>query len=236
MKRTRIPCILAVLLLSASCGDGADPPADDSDSARPDLPHRAELREDTLVIEGVPEPALLRLVRAPDPVAAPFTTYVPEGIDTEFEEGGDSAGVRFTAAFAGMREPNAYMHVRLYPPGERPDPHEAASAFLRTRRPQDHPVDGGEVDEPYEQVEPPAWGDVAYAFQYRGEGGAHFVGRIVLARHGARQFHVLTHYPAEYGDGLGPRFERILAEWRWEDDGEMLTAAATAPPREPGSP
>jgi hypothetical protein len=222
----------AAALLLAACGA----PAPDDPQAHPDsraaLPERPSTRQDTLLIEGMPELTTSQLVRSPAGFGAPFSTYVPDGIETSFEEGGDSAGVRFSAAFAGVREPNAYMHLRLYAPGATPDPAEVAASFLRTRRPQDHPVDGGEVDPPHEQVDAPSWGDAAFAFRYAGEGAALYVGRIVLARHGQLRFHVITHYPAEYGDGLGPRFARILDDWRWEDTGGMLTgdaAAVTAP-------
>jgi hypothetical protein len=235
MNPTRITCSAAAVLLLTACGTaGTDDPQHDADR-RATLPERSATRQDTLLIEGMPEPTTSQLVRSPDRFGVPFSTYVPDGIETSFEEGGDSAGVRFSAAFAGVREPNAYMHVRLYVPGAIPDPAEVAASFLRTRRPQDHPVDGSQVDPPHEQVDAPSWGDTAFAFRYAGEGGRMYMGRIVLARHDARQFHVLTHYPAEYGDGLEPRFARILDTWRWEDTGEMLTggAAGDAGPARP---
>jgi hypothetical protein len=215
----------ALLLLFAAC---AAPDADDADPgpAHPALPERPGTVQDTLLIEGMPEPTTARLVRSPAGFGAPFTTYVPEGVDVDFEEGGDSAGVRFSAAFTGAADPNAYMHVRLYAPGATAAAQEVAASFLRSRLPQDHPVNGSlEAEQPYAQVEPPSWGDEAFAFRYAGERNTLYVGRIVLARQNGRVLHVLTHYPAEYGDGLGPRFARILQQWRWEDTGRMFESA-----------
>jgi hypothetical protein len=71
-------------------------------------------------------------------------------------------------------------------------------------------------------AEPPGWGQEAYTFSYAGDGNVPITGRLVLGRHADRYFHVLTHYPAEYGDGLGPRFQSILEHWRWEDTGRPL--------------
>jgi hypothetical protein len=215
-----IRVITAAALLSA-CGPAANDGELDRDVGG-GLPERAQTRQDTLMIEGMPEPTTSRLLRSSDDFGVPFSTYVPEGLESSFDDGGPGSGVRFTAAFAGAHEPNAYMHVRLYEPGAIPDAAEVTSAFLRTRQPQDHPTDGEAVEEPYRIVDPPSWGASAFEFQYPGEGGSLYVGRIVIGEVRDRQFHVLTHYPAEYGDGLGPRFQRILEDWRWEDSGEML--------------
>jgi hypothetical protein len=229
MKALLISSVMTVAALLACGPANGDGEPDRDVGSR--LPERAQTRQDTLMIEGMPEPTTSRLLRSPVDFAVPFSTYVPEGLESSFDDGGAGSGVRFTAAFAGVNEPNAYMHVRLYVPGEVPDAMEVTSSFLRTRQPQDHPVDGEAVEEPYRIVDPPTWGTSAFEFQYPGEGGALYMGRIVIGVVRDRQFHVLTHYPAEYGDGLGPRFQRILEDWRWDDTGEMLTgnAAATAP-------
>jgi hypothetical protein len=106
------------------------------------------------------------------------------------------------------------MHVRLYPPGTtRGDAMNAALVL----------AGAAAGPGPASPAEPPVWGLDARTFSGRGSGS--ITGRIVIARHGDRLLHVVTHYPAEYGDGLGPRFARILHHWRWEDTGRMLAGA-----------
>jgi hypothetical protein len=164
----------------------------------------------------VPEPTPATLVRAPRGFDVPFSTYLPRGLNVDFNSRGDSAAVRFTAAFGGRPVRNAYMHILMYPPGTtRLVARGDAMAFLRGGAPWRN--EGQPAD-------PPPWALEAYTYAYTGDGGAYHVGRVVLGRHGSRYFHVVTHYPAEYGDGLGPRLNRILEHWRWEDTGRMLTA------------
>jgi hypothetical protein len=187
----------------------------------PAFPARAETRQDTVYIEGMPEVSTARLLHATE-LDPPFSTYVPAGIAAAAEAAGDSGAVRFSAAFTGEADPNAYMHVRLYPVGTNLlSAREVVAGFLRSRQPQDDPVAGTDVDAA-QRLDPPAWGLEAHRFDYAGEGGRHYVGRITLAQHGPRFFHVLVHYPAEYGDGLSPRLDYILEHWRWEDTGEPL--------------
>jgi hypothetical protein len=183
---------------------------------------RPELRQDTILIEGMPALTTGRLLTL-SAFATPLSTYVPDGITSHVEAVGDSGAVRFSAAFTDRTDPNAYMHVRLYPTGTSlPAAREVVASFLRSRRPQDDPMGTSDLPEPQEMVEAPQWALEAHAFDYQGDGGVQYVGRIILARYGARFFHVLTHYPAEYGDGLAPRFEYILEHWRWEHSAEAL--------------
>jgi hypothetical protein len=169
---------------------------------------------DTLLIEGTPEATTATLVDAPSDFALPFSTYVPDGISTEFGADGDVDAVRFTAAFSGRPDPNAYMHVFVYPAGTTGiQARTSAFAFMRSR------MLVGDAANP---IEAPAWAREAYTLSYSGNAGVRYVGRLILATHAGRYFHVLTHYPAEYGDGLGPRYTRILQWWRWEDTGRPL--------------
>src|SRR5690606_24836892 len=115
---------LSVLLMTAACGareDNGVPPRDEGDPAppetpapappadtaqQPDLGDRPETREDTVMIEGMPELETSTLVRAPAGFNAPFSTYVPEGLNASFNA---PSTARFTAAFGGTVNENAYM-------------------------------------------------------------------------------------------------------------------------------
>jgi hypothetical protein len=229
--------LLGALLLVVAC----ERPATDDRSATQQPPQAASTRpqtiQDTLMVEGMPEVVESRLAESPE---AGFSTYVPPGITMEVLTTGDSASVRFSASFAGPADRNAYMHVRTYPPHAGVGTvRENVATFLRTLRPHDDPV-GGMVrgTEPHEQAEPPPWGEEAHTFAYTGETNIRYTGRVVLARSTSGFFHVITHYPPEFGDGLEPRFERILRHWRWETTGEMLWPGSepTAPGSEPTAP
>jgi hypothetical protein len=181
------------------------------------IPPRAGTLRDTLLIEGMGEPVTMTLLRPPAGFGIPFTTYLPPGLRADFELHGDTSAVRFSAAFGGHLDENAYMHVRMYAPGSTDKVvRDLATAFIRSRAPW--------RDEA-QPAPPAAWADEAYTYQYSGDGAVPYTGRLVIARHRGRYFHVLTHYPAEYGDGLGPRFASVLGHWRWEDTGRPLYQA-----------
>lgn len=231
---------LILSLLLGACGSGQPPaedaPADDSvpsppynletlpqDSTvavarRDSLPPRPAVLEDSISIEGMAQAERLTLVRSPAGFSPPFTTYLPSQMRVDFVASDTTPSVRFVAAFAGRTNPEAYLQVRLYPPGAAElVARTAVDTYLRGRDPRQdnvHPSEGWQ------------WTIDAYDFQYgAGPQQSGFMGTIGIARHGNRFFHVLAHYPAEYGDGVGPRFERILREWRWEDDGSRLVPA-----------
>lgn len=179
------------------------------------LAKRPAVRADSVRIEGMWQHDRLTLVRSPQGFAPPFSTYLPAGLRVDFVTSDTDPAVRFMAAFAGRVNPEAYLQVRLYPPGASELlVRSSVDAYLRERDPRE------------EHVRPSGgwpWTVAAWDFDY-GEGRANerFIGTIGIARHGNRFLHVLAHYPAEYGDGVGPRFHRILQEWRWEDDGSGL--------------
>jgi hypothetical protein len=184
---------------------------------------RADLINDTIVVEGMAEPATARLLQSPEGAPIRFSTYVPEGIHGSFEGAGDTLVVRFAAAFTGTADPNAYMHVRFYAPEVGiNEAREILGGFLATRVPEADPIDTDPGPRGFVQVDPPAWGQEAFSVSYRGDGNRLYVGQLVIATRRDRVFHVLTHYPAEFGDGLAPRFDRILDHWRWDDTGTPL--------------
>lgn len=218
---TRIFRLAPALLLIAAC---EAQPETETEAPAPTAPPRAQTMTDTLMVEGMPEPSTATLLTTPPGTPMPFSTYVPQGIDASFEGEADTVAVRFAAAFTPESDPNAYMHVRFYVPGTSvADARETLNAFLVGRQPDDDPIGDQPRNQPYEvMAAPPAWADEGYAIMYEGEGNVYYSASLILASRGGRVFHVLTHYPAEYGDGLGPRFDFILRHWRWDDTGDML--------------
>lgn len=234
---------LALLMALAACT--AEPPADDDATIEPEdtlpsppfsvetlppdslvdvqhpdsLPARPPVLRDSIGIEGMVQPERLTLVKSPAGFRPPFSTYLPSQMRAEFSVNDSAPSVRFVAEFGGQRNPDAYLQVKLYPRGSAElVPRTAIDVYLRGRDPrQDNVQESGGWP----------WTIAAYDFQYGGSAAASgFMGTIGLARHGNRYLHVLAHYPADYGDGIGPRIERILREWRWEDDGAPLVSRA----------
>lgn len=217
---------VALALTLAACGDRDAPPiadtdtigADRADGAAPgDTPgsavaqQRAATREDTIMIEGMPEVESSTLVTAPASFAAPFSTYVPEGLRTRFEP---PSTARFTAAFGGQMNNSAFMAVNV---------HDASVAnvsaaavleeFMQTRGAAEHEAVA---------IDQPSWAVDAIGFRSLGENGTDYTGSIIVAEHGDQVVHIIRHYPVEYGDGLPPRLHTILSDWRWEHTGAML--------------
>jgi hypothetical protein len=218
---TRLLASGTLALLLAACDP--QPQQQHATDNLPAPPTRADVMSDTILVEGMPEASTSRLLQSPPAAPIPFSTYVPEGIQAGFEGAGDSLAVRFAAAFTGVADPNAYMHVRFYAPDVGLDEaRQMMGGFLATRVPEADPVETDAAPQAYEEVEPPSWGHEAYSVRYRGDGNRLYVGHLVIATRRDRVFHILTHYPAEFGDGLGPRFDRVLEHWRWDDTGTPL--------------
>ena len=180
-----------------------------------ELPARPRALADSVLVEGMWQPEQLTLVRAPAGFEPPFTTYLPSGLEVSFNVNDSTPSVRFVAAFAGRVNPAAYLQVRLYPPGSAElVVRSAVDTYLRGLNPREDRV---------HPTETWPWGLAAWSFQAGGPpADSVMLGRVGIARHGNRFLHVIAHYPAEYADGIGPRFQRILREWRWEDDGARL--------------
>lgn len=169
------------------------------------------MREDTVIIEGMPELESSQLVNAPAGFALPFSTYVPEGLQTQFAPPSE---VRFIAAFAGQVNSTAFMAVHIQDAGAAGI---AAATILedlmRARSAAEHEAVA---------IDQPTWAVDATGFRSVGRNGTDYTGSIIVAEHAGRYVHIIRHFPVEYGDGLPPRLHGILSEWRWEDTGTML--------------
>lgn len=219
---------VALTLCLTGCGARDAAPVADSDTtavparpAAPDVsgdvrqqtpaPPRAAMRQDTVIIEGMPELETSKLVNSPAGFALPFSTYVPEGLRTQFAS---PSAARFIAAFAGQVNSDAFMAVHVQDAGAGAIP--AANLLedlMRIRSVAEHEA---------VVLDQPTWAVDAIGFRSVGEDGTDYAGSIIVAEHAGRHVHIIQHYPAEYGDGLPPRLHAILSEWRWEDTGTML--------------
>lgn len=238
--KTLIIAPLLTLLLAACAGadDDREPEADalpgdtaaasdtatagDTAAASDPADPRPDVRTDTLFLEGMPEPIELGLFRAPDGFPLPFSAYIPSDMAVEVEaegEAGEGAAARFVAEFGGHRNDDAFVHVFVFPPGT-----DANTAIAQARGYKaSRGVPAGKGVEPLGDSEEPqlAWALQAYRFRYE-SGGTWYQGLIGVGEREGRYFQLVRHYPAEYGDGFGPRAALIEETWRWED-GSRLT-------------
>lgn len=208
---TRKSAVIAWLVVVAGC---AVPPADQV--AEDQLPlsvdttvqrgeaeggDRPDTVEGHLLIEGMREPMTFRLYRSPEGHPLPFSTYLPADIEAGSVASGEGVAVRFTAAFGGVPDEDAWLSFTV--PNGDPDAAEARQ-LVRS------------VAESYGDMVPVAgdghaWGLEEYRFQ-----GARS-GRVTLGRHDGTFFYIISRYPPEFGDGFGPRIARILGDWKWAD-------------------
>lgn len=227
MPTDRLISALLVLFSAAACNpsDEADAgaAADDSPAVETAQERPAE-RLDTLLLEGMPEPIMLRLYSTPEDVMPGFGAYVPADMvveEGELEEDGGWS-VHFQAAFGGRRNPDAFVHFYVYPDSMSRE--GASGAVLGYKTGRGVPVSTGiePLPEPEAGRRMP-WALESYTFRYQ-SGGQWYLGSIGLGRQAGRFFHIITHYPAEYGDGFGPRAALLLETWRWRD-GTRLVAS-----------
>jgi hypothetical protein len=177
------------------------------------LPLRPQTKMETISLEGMEQTLGFRLY---DSRAAgldvPFTTYVPD--DMAIRSAPAETGDRFVAraVFGGQVEPRAFVEARFLPPLAS---EQAAAESLAAWAP------GEERSSPLESGKRFSW-SVRERWTQRGQGQDEVQGVAALGRHGDRWFVILVEYPIEYGEGLLPRVEQVLEEWRWEDNGGGL--------------
>lgn len=179
-------------------GDGA--PAGQFDLG--DLP--AE-KDGTIKIEGMDESIKLKLFDHPK-----YVTYHPEEMVAEPADSGEGDAVSFIANFGGQRNENAFVHFFLYPEGTSEEDALFAASGLAEQL-------GSGVEEVAKEDRYYDWS----LSQYAGIVDDISI-TISVGKHGDQLYQLLTHYPVEYGDGMGPRVNLILDELIWKDDGKGL--------------
>lgn len=146
------------------------------------------------------------LYRTPADFPIPFSTYVPEDMVAQASSSGEGESIRFIANFGGQLIEDAFMNAFFFPAGT-----TESEAIERARE-----VAGATSADPQRAASFP-WALEVYEL-----GGADRFGSVAVGEHAGRYFYLITSYPPEFGDGMGPRLDRILEEWRWGDTGAPL--------------
>jgi hypothetical protein len=169
-------------------------------------PPRASNVEGFILVEGIREPMTYRLYRSPESFPLGFETYLPADMEPDNVASGEGESIRFVPTFGDPMTQPGGLSITV-PAGEL----SATDAQRMVR----------EIAAGIGNVERVAGGGLTWALEeYRFQGETH-VGSVALGRHDGRYFYVMTAYPAEMGDGFGPRAHRILGEWRWVDGSRL---------------
>lgn len=219
----------AILLLAAlGCadsapGDRADvdarSPTSDTPAAEPSTApapqDRASRRVDTIGLEGTASLVPVRLFTADESFPIAFSAYVPEDMSVEQTATDSTASVHFRAEFGGQRNPDAYVHLFVFPAGtDRQSALALAESYVTSRG---VPVSQGLEPLPSTDAEARMpWAIEAWTFEHQSDSGWYF-GSLGVGQRQGRHFQIVRHYPAEYGDGFGPRARLIENSWRWAD-------------------
>lgn len=181
-----------------------DQPGDDGDG---DGTARPATKSGTILLEGMPEPMDFILFEVPDGWPLAFSTYHTADFLAEPIRTGEGDAVNFVANFGGTRNDQVLLQVFFHPEGT--DADEAAMVVEHLA--QDFQL------EPADDDDRAPW---AYAV-YTDPGGPNITW-LAAGEYDGNYFYVLADYPAEFGDGVGPRVDVILSEWIWTDTGAPL--------------
>jgi hypothetical protein len=160
----------------------------------------------TISIEGMEERMRFRLL---DKAGLPFTAYYPQDMIAETATSKKGTVVRFIANSGGKRNDKAALHIFFFRQGVT---QKDAYATMRAA------VTSQGIRNPRPLVKPQfPWSLREYSLSAQERGGL-----AALGSHKGRYFTILLKYPIEYEEGLWPRVEQILEEWRWRDTGRGL--------------
>ncbi|MBW4574963.1 MAG: hypothetical protein KME08_06715 [Aphanothece sp. CMT-3BRIN-NPC111] len=210
MKTHKLIYLLAgVLVLGASIPSNAQP-QNNSLVAKPTASavsnqtktQRPPTKTATISVEGEKTEVTLKLYEHSSPQ---FSTYfvenyfLPESVSSD-----EGTGVRFFVNTGGIKKEDAYVHFFF--------PARATSLgnlkkFVNGRRGL-LATNGWQVVNRTRNV-PYRWAKERIGFQQR-QGNETILGHVYLGEYKGKAFYAIAHYPAEYGDGFGPRANLIF--------------------------
>lgn len=213
-----------VLIVGVGCteprgGDAAGAEGADAGRRATALPPRPDTIHSTITLEGMDEPMTYWLYRSPPGFPLPFTTYVPTDMTAAPVAADEVDAIRFVAQFGGVRNEQVFLAIAVLPEGVDQDAAQDLAGTAAGR------YGVAIVDRAPDAPGRYPWWLEEWNFARELPGGRKAIGTAALGVHQGRYFFVVTHFPEEYAEGIGPRAARILDEWRWEDTGEGLDVA-----------
>lgn len=163
---------------------------------------RAATKTDTMSVEGEKTEITLKLY---DEAGQVFTTYYPENdFVTESVSSGEGTTTRFYYNVTGEKNQDVYVSVSF--PTEANSP-EQLERLLTAK--------GGIIQKNQWQMEsrtkdiPYSWAKEKILYT-QPESSQNILAAVYIGEANGKAFYVITHYPAEYGDGFAPRADFIL--------------------------
>ncbi len=172
------------------------------------LPAGMVVRE-TIHIEGMPEEIDARRFEAPGAFPLRFSTLIPADMAVGTAGADDPSVIRIEAEFGGVRRPDAELSIVVLPSGtDEERAVESVAAVVDT-------LAGAEAER----------GSIPWALRTYRLGGSRS-GFLGLGEREGRWFYILSAYPPEFGDGMGPRVDLILRRWSWSDGSSLIDSGA----------
>ncbi|NLY56144.1 MAG: hypothetical protein GX058_06510 [Firmicutes bacterium] len=157
---------------------------------------------DTAVVLVEGEETLLNLNRfvAPEAWSTRLSTYFPDDFLVETSRTLEGFSVKFIANFGGFFNPDAFLEIFLFAPGlKQPEIDAVTAKLVETYKLT--PNQGNRFE----------WSTAEYGLTVARSTITH----LAVGVWNGQPLYVLTHYPAEYGDGFGPRAAVILERLEW---------------------
>jgi hypothetical protein len=178
-------------------------------SPSPSEPFQPESRVIPLSIEGQPTEVELKLFH---PADLPLTTYFPaKEFQSEVQNANGATQIRFSFSPTGQKDPKAYLQIVLPESGNSLE--QVQEMLVGDRGIM--ATNGWELVDRTDVVSYP-WAKEKLLYQYQASDGL-TVGSIYVGENKGKAFYILTHYPAEYGDGFEPRSAIILENLQFKE-------------------
>jgi hypothetical protein len=167
---------------------------------------RPATRTDTMMLEADPHVFEARRLDA-----GLYSVYYPaDEMIVEQGASDEGEGVRFIANFGGTRTDSAFLHIFT--------PNDPASGLDDVRRLLLEPKGIiGSHGWRAEEMTPARYPWAIESFRITGRAGSDIIGSASIGEHRGRGIVVVTAYPAEFAEGMGPRVASILASLEWKD-------------------
>lgn len=165
---------------------------------------RPETKTDTISIEGMEESFSFTRFDAEN---IGFTTYIPEDIVATVVSTDEGDAVVAYTYFAGQQRDDAYLSFFLYREGITLEEAMAGTKDMLA-------AEGYELAERLDDYRSHPWAQEEFTFG-KDEDNIYYMGTAAFGNRGNRVFRVMTHMPAEFGDGFGARIAKIIDDIEW---------------------
>lgn len=164
---------------------------------------QSRTKTDVISVEGEETEISLKLYDAASEV---FTTYVPENdFVAESVTSGEGTGARFYFSAGGTK--NEAVYVAMFFPSQATSLEQIKKLVTQ----QAGLLQGNQwqVVNQTEEV-PYSWAKEKITFYEQRTASEPIGGEVYMGESDGKAFYVITHYPAEYAEGFGPRADLIL--------------------------